>query len=110
MQGDFINKMSAITTVKCADLDRFMNVFKSYISQELYESLCINKDTTASINIGLGTLIISVESDSIEYKFIPSKSLESIVVDTAVNGNSKLIDDLNSALTNKLLNAYKDFI
>ena len=103
-----LDNLAAITTVPRVDFSRLESLSEALISQELLESL--SSEDSALIDLGIGKLTLELDSDSISYHFVPSKSLEKELVNTLKEKRSKLEVILQEALTNKLLKAYKDLV
>ena len=48
-------------------------------------------------------------NDNIKYKFIPSKTLEKGVKSAVLEGKNVLTNELENALSSKIMNAHKDY-
>ena len=62
------------------------------------------------MNIGIGTLIIINNDDSLIYKFKPSQQLEESLIKTTTTGINPLSSTLEQILVNKITNTYKDIM
>lgn len=107
--GKMIDKLSELTTIPNKALNSLVEKSSWIICDEIYTNLLQNINTT-SIDIGIGTLIIINEEDSIRYKFIPSKQLEEAIVDVCTKKKNPLTFNLETALAKKITDTYKDFI
>lgn len=101
--------LSALTNISKLSLDNLSEKSNYCISHTILE--CIeSKDNQSEIDIGIGKLYIRIEEDQIKYKFIPSKKLEEMIAFTAKNKQSPLLNKLDSALADRIENAYKSMI
>ena len=62
----------------------------------------------SNINIGIGNLVVNRDEDELMFKFIPSKALESFVVDVVNGKKSPLIKELELTITKRMLKLYKE--
>ena len=106
---NIIEDISVLTDVSTNNLKKFVNVANFAIGHAVYESIC-SHDDIVSIDIGIGELRVKHEENKIYYKFIPSKDLEKLIVDTVVNGTSPMITKVDSKLQEKIDRAYKELI
>lgn len=60
------------------------------------------------LDLGFGIVKVIIDSNSVKYKFVPSKATENAVIDTIVNGKNYLVLNIESTLANKLSTIYKD--
>lgn len=104
---DLIQDLCTLTTIGRYNLDQLVNKSISIISHDVEESLRDYK-TITSIDIGIGILHIQHLSDSIKYKFVPSKKLDDVVFNTVKNRKSALSVDVDKALGERINNTYKD--
>ena len=66
-------------------------------------------ENLVDINIGIGTLSILVDNDVIQYRFVPSNSLESNIKKTVVEGKNPLVEKAEKLLAKKIIDTYKDY-
>lgn len=104
---DLIQDISILTTIGKYNLDQLVNKSVAIISHDVEESLRDGNNIT-SIDIGIGELHILHTDGSIKYKFIPSKRLDDVIVDTCVNRQSALDILIDKALGERIQNTYKD--
>lgn len=78
---DVVKDISDLTGVYKYQLDKLVDKTEEEICQCVLESIQ-NKDEVCSLDLGYGNLIIDVDEDGIVYKFIPSESLEKMLVST----------------------------
>jgi hypothetical protein len=104
---DLIQDLSTLTTIGKYNLDQLVQKSISIISHDVEESLRDFQNVT-SIDIGIGTLHIQHVDSTIKYKFIPSKKLDDVVVNTIINRKSDLTIQIDKTLGERINNTYKD--
>lgn len=104
---NIIDDLSTITTIPPASLRKLFEKVGWCICNGVLESRLAEQDIT-EINLGYGTLIISIENNQIEYKFIPSSKLEKGLIETVVNKKNPLVVNLEETFANRILKTYKD--
>ena len=104
---NIVEDLSTITTIPPASLRKLFEKVGWCICNGVVESKLNDEDIT-EINLGFGTLIISVENNHIEYKFIPSSKLEKGLVESIVNKRNPLVVNLEETFANRILKTYKD--
>lgn len=104
---DSLHDLSTITTIPYQTLQKLFEKLSWVICDAVQDSL-MNKEDFASIDIGIGTVDISVSNDTVEYRFVPSKSLESSVIQTVEDKSNPLVKNIESSLVKRIVNTYKD--
>lgn len=104
-----INDLATITTIPPNSLQRLKEKEIYIICNDVEESTLQNKNIT-EINIGIGTLIIEVKDNSINYKFIPSSKLEKNLISTIINKKNPLTYAMEESLANRIVKTYKDML
>lgn len=104
---DIINDTATITTIPTNTLVQLKKRVEQCIASAVY-SAAIVSDDTVELDIGIGVLIICWSEEEIRYKFIPSKSLESLVTSAVVDKKCDLIEAMEKSLTTKIINVYKE--
>ena len=104
-----INDLAILTTIPVNSLQKLKEKELYIICNDVEESLLQNKRIT-EINIGWGTLIIEVEENSINYKFVPSSKLEKNLISTIINKKNPLTNAIEDALANRIVKTYKDML
>lgn len=105
---ELIKDISLLTTIPESTLKSLLKKCVESICHDVIE--CKHElKSECEINIGLGTLIISILDDSIQYKFIPSKKLEQVVANAILYDEDILKDNIEATLQEKLKNVYKEF-
>lgn len=106
MNYDLIKDVAVLTTIPEKTL-------KKLSTKAIY---CINDAVVdaagepADIDIGIGTLSISVVNDKVVYKFVPSKEFEESIKNSVINEQNLLEDALEASLVDKITNVYKEFL
>ncbi len=99
--------VSILSTIPQDTINKLLKEVTWSICHSVEEDL-LNNNTLTKIDIGLGTLLISNEEDTIKYKFIPSSTLEDSVKETILSKKSPLESILEDTLIRKILHTYKD--
>lgn len=107
--NNLIEDISKLTTIPVNVLEKLNTKAIWCICDSFQESVLNNEDIT-TINIGIGTLIISETDETIKYKFIPNQTLEDAVIQTSLNKKSPLELTLEKTLANKVVKTYKDIL
>lgn len=108
MKSELKKDLSTLTTINESTLSK-LNDKVLWCINDIVEKSILNKDDTAEINLGLGTLIIKISNEEIKYKFIPSQDLEKSVTNTVVTERNELVSIMEETLVSKITNLYKDF-
>lgn len=104
---NIVQDISTITTIPTASLHKLFDKVGWCICNGVEESR-LNGDDVTEINLDFGTLLISVENNQIQYKFIPSSKLEKGLIDTIINKKNPLTVKLEDTFANRILKTYKD--
>ena len=104
---NIIDDVCTITTIPSASLNKLSKIAEKCICNAVYESH-LNKEQITDINIGFGNLLISVEDNTLVYKFIPSSTFERELVNTIVSKKNPLREKLELTFINRITNTYKD--
>lgn len=106
---DLIGDLSKLTTIPKNSLAKLSDIAQTVMVSDVYSTLITSKDSVSEINLGIGTLYIGVRDD-IQYKFVPSAELETLLKNTINNKVDPLKVKVEETLVNRILNAYKDLI
>lgn len=104
-----INDLARITTISVLTLKKLFNNLSMCICHRVLENY-LDKKIDTVVDIGIGKLAISMESDCIFYKFIPSQKFESMLVETINTKTSPLVAYAEDILISKVKNAYKELM
>lgn len=106
---DLLDDVSKVTNIQKKYLSKIFNACTFVISNTWQDAMYSN-DTTATIDIGLGKLLLSLEDDNIKYKFIPSKKLEDSIRCVAKGQQNPLEFKLEETLKTRVETMYKDLL
>ena len=106
---NLIKDVSLLTDVSENTLKKFLNVSDYVIGHCIYESLC-RKEDVVSIDIGVGQLDIKIDENKLHYRFIPSKDLEKLIIQTVTTNSSPMLTKLDNKLQEKIDRAYKELL
>ena len=104
-----IDDICEITTIPVASMHKLFDKISWCICNCVDEAK-LAEEEYCEINIGIGTLIIGIEQNALQYKFIPSMKLEEALVATIVKGNNPLEIALEETFVNRILKTYKDML
>lgn len=107
MKSKITEDLSILTTIPVATLDRLVNKASLCIADSV-EKCIYDKSDKCEIDIGIGTLTISLANDLIKYRFTPNQTLENLIKTTVVDEKNPLENVLEESLVNKIQNIYKD--
>lgn len=104
---DIVNDLSLITTIPKTTLDRLNQKEILCICESVQESRLAN-ESVSSMDIGIGTLHIKWDEESIKYRFVPSKALEQGIISTVVDGKNPFESAIEDTIVTKIVNTYKE--
>ena len=104
-----IEDLSVLTDVSEPTLKKFIPVSIYCLSHNVFETLHKNENIS-EIDIGIGQLCIKIESNSVKYRFIPSKELDKCVTQAVTTGCSPMITKIDTSLQEKIERAFKELI
>ena len=103
------NDLSATTSIPISSiqklLDRYQDILCYYLQSQLNTS-----NEYYELDIYIGTLLLKVVDNNLIYKFIPSTRFEKELVETLTTKESPLVTKLEQAVTDRIMDAYKEFI
>lgn len=102
--------ISAVTSLP-ENLVKNLSKYMPYIhSHSIATQLLSNNDNVFELEIFEGTIMIKLENDTIEYKFIPNESFAQVVRETILSNKSLLVDGISNKIKKLLEKAYKDVL
>lgn len=108
MKYSLIEDLSTLTTIPALNLGQ-LSKKAIYCICDSVDSSILKGENLVDINIGIGTLSILVDNDVIQYRFVPSNSLESNIKKTVVEGKNPLVEKAEKLLAKKIIDTYKDY-
>lgn len=108
MKINLTEDLSTITTIQVTTLNKIIQKI-TWIIADAVENAVINKEDLVEIDIGIGTLKIKYDNQTVKYKFVPKQVLEETINKTIVTEQNPLKIALETSLADKMVNVYKDF-
>lgn len=109
MNFNLTEDISKLTTIPEWQLQKLQQISKQDICQCIVDTI-LEKENVCKVDIGIGTIIIGVCGDEVQYKFIPDKQFEQMVIDS-VNGDREFLRE-NIEISNnmRMLRIYKELL
>lgn len=106
------NLYNDLATVTNSNKDVFNKLVKNsnFLICNYLEDTTLNNENLCTIDIGIGVLKIVIEEDTVRYSFIPSKELETEIINTLENNQSYLTSVISSKLTSQLNKLYDNLL
>lgn len=104
-----IEKEEILTTIPEKTLRKLVDI-QEYIINDMVEDSMTKNETTTEVDIGMGTLMIRFEDNTLRFKFVPSAKFEESLINTIVNKENILKLTLEKNLVDKVTHIYKDLI
>ena len=79
-------------------------------NNDIEEVTKLSSNEVSEFDLEFGKLQILIESDTIRYKFVPSKEFESMLINTINSKESPLIKALEDTMTEKIISTYKELL
>lgn len=102
------------------DLSRLSQIKESSftkIEQMIYKIICEaileaweKGESQVKINIGIGDLLVDIDSDKLSCQLIVSEELEQQIINTISNRSSPLVELLEKSVIDKFENIYKEML
>lgn len=106
-----IDDLANLSDVSENILRKFVPLINYSVAHAVHEADCEQcDDTVAEIDLEIGELQIRICSDTVKYRFIPSKELDSMICSTVRSGVSPLVTKLNNNLQEKIDKSYKELL
>lgn len=107
MSINTIKELNKITTIPESNLNKIFDWLELCISH----NVCVENEEKPNepivLDIGIGNLTITIDSENIKYGFKPSMKLENQMINAA-DGIDPLAKVLEEKLSEKLLKIYKE--
>ena len=101
--------MSALTAINKKTLNKIFGVMEYCIADSFYESMVAGSEV-ASIDVGIGTILIKHSDDEVRYKFVPSQKLSDMVSSAVSDKANPLEKAAEARLIARMTDIYKDLI
>lgn len=104
-----LENISKLNNLPIKQLQKVCSNVESIIGHSIVEAY-FNKDKYVIFNLGIGTLTIDMSEEELIYKFVPSSTLESTLINAVTKNEDILVSQIEKSVVNKLLGAYKELI
>ena len=95
-----IDDLSALTTIPVINLSKLVDKATWCICD------CVEESKLADEKV----VNIDLDKESIQYRFVPSKKLETAIKDTIVSGKNPLVAQAEATLAQRIIDVYKSYI
>lgn len=107
--SNLLEEVSVLTDVSEATLRKFIPIIDHCIGHLVYEGIC-EKQEIIEIDLEIGRIDVKVGHDGLKYKFIPSKELERLIVNSITTKSSPILTKLEKNLQDKIDKSYKELL
>lgn len=104
-----VEDVSALTTIPVNALNQLLDKAVYCICDGIEEAR-LKKENPVDIDLGIGILTVFVEDTNVQYRFTPNKKLENAVKAVVMENKNPLVCLIEKTLTQKILNAYKQYL
>lgn len=106
-----IEDVQKVTTMSYSSVKRLQDITQSLITNDVLEQHN-NGDTMSKIDIGFGSIVImcNVESNELQFSFIPSRGLEQSIKNSITSGRSAITEQIDQEVSSRILSTYKDLL
>lgn len=108
MEINLKKDLSAITNIDEVYISKLFDKLKWCISDGVSEAEYQNDDSLLC-DLGIGKILLTIEQNSVKYKFIPSEELEDLVIKTIL-GDVSFERAIEKNLVGKITKVYKDLL
>lgn len=104
-----INAVSKFTDFSESQIESLTEILGLLICHEVFLSTKREEEQVISIGLGIGTIYVKLsENNKIQYRFVPTKSLEQSMIESLNGNNSKLIEYLSKKVDSTLYKKYME--
>lgn len=104
-----VEDISALTTIPTTTLNQLLDKVVYCICDGVEEA-SLKKENPVDMDLGIGILTIFVEDTNVQYRFTPGKKLENAIKTVVTENKNPLVCVIEKTLTQKILNAYKQYL
>lgn len=104
-----VEDISALTTIPTTDLNKLVEK-SNWCICSCVEETGLTEEKLTEIDVGIGVLSIYVDGSNIQYRFVPSRKLENSIRSTITSKKSPLVQQAETTLVQRILEAYKTYI
>ena len=106
---NILDDICQLTTIPTASMQKLFDKVGFCITNAVYEAF-LNNQPIVELNLGIGNILVSLESNQLVYKFIPGTKLEKNIIESIRNNKNPLDIQLESTFANRILRTYKDLM
>ena len=106
---NLLKDISTVTTVPLSTLTHLSDVACKCISHAVVECIKSNQNI-CTVDIGIGTLSMTVDKDDLQFKFVPSMQLQKTIFNAVNTKESELVEAIEDVIKQKVVSAYKNFL
>lgn len=104
-----ISDLSILTSIPECLLIKLTDISEAIICDNVCNATH-SDEKICELDIGIGDLIITIENNSIKYKFVPSRKLDTNIKATVVNNKNSLVKLAEKSLVNRITSKYQELI
>lgn len=104
-----IDNVSILYNLPIKQADKIIDTAENVICHDVLQAY-IRKQGYVILDVGIGTLTVDITNDYLEYKFVPSKVLETKLVNTLDTKQDILVQHIEQSIVDKITKAYKELI
>ena len=98
--------IAILTNVSKTNIEEIVKLIEKNIAHSVIEQKLSNEFDY--IDVGIGSLKISVDNNELRYSFIPSESLNNRIINSIKSNKSPIIEDLDKSVIHRIKKAYKE--
>lgn len=103
------NDLSKVTNIPEPLLDKLITKIRAIICDDVLDA-SLEKSNLVEIDVGIGTLTISIEDNNLKYRFTPSELFNDNIVSTIVELKSPVKDGVSTTLASKIQGLYEELL
>ena len=104
---DLLKDLSVLTSIPVLNLQKLSTITEDLICHAVKESY-YDQESVATVDLGIGKLLLFISEDELSYKFIPSSVLEGKIIKALNNKDDALVISVEDSLKEKIVNSYKN--
>lgn len=109
MKHSLVTDLQTLTQLNMSLFSKLISLSELIICDDMNE-LDMSSEDVLELDIGIGKLCFLISEDSLQYQFIPSKSLENNLIRTLETKINPLVQTTETSLENKILKTYKELL
>lgn len=109
MKQSLITDLQPLTQLSGNVFSKLIYLSELSICDDINE-LDMSSDNILELDIGIGKICFLITEDSLQYQFIPSKSLENSIIKTLETKSNPLVTSTETSLETKILKTYKELL